>query len=272
MTEGAVTEEDLDDVEYAAMCGLPHVPPDETVAYGDHPSQVVGRYAAARPTGTRVTLLHGGFWRETYDRWHLSPLAAELARHGVDVALVEYRRLGGGGGTPQTFDDVLGALRTLEDLEARSRRPAARHLLAGHSAGGHLALWAASASGRAPAAPAVDGVVAVAAVTDLERARELRLGDGIVEELLGGGDGRDVDPVRCLPARAPVTLLHGAADLVVPVEFSHRYAAAARAAAGVAEVRALGGVGHFAPVTPGTPACAVLVAALTGQPHVTAVP
>ncbi|GGR34869.1 alpha/beta hydrolase [Streptomyces netropsis] len=263
--------EDLDDVEYAALCGFPDVPPDETVAYGDHPSQVVGRYAAARPTGTRVTLLHGGFWRETYDRWHLSPLAAELARQGMDVALVEYRRLGGGGGRPQTFDDVLRALQTLEALEARSRRPAARHLLVGHSAGGHLALWAASAPGR-PAAPAVDGVVAVAAVTDLERAAELRLSEGVVEELLDGGDGRDIDPVRCLPARAPVTLLHGVADLVVPVEFSHRYRAAARAAGGVAEVRALGGVGHFAPVTPGTAACAALLAALTGQPHVTAVP
>lgn len=263
--------EDLDDVEFAALCALPDVPPDETVAYGDHPSQVIDHYAAARPAGTRVTLLHGGFWREMYDRRHLSSLAAELTKHGMDVALVEYRRLGGGGGRPQTFDDVSRALETLEERAGRSARPAARHLLAGHSAGGHLALWAASGAGR-PFAPAVDHVVAVSAVTDLERAVRLRLGEGIALELLDGRDGRDIDPVRCLPARAPVTLLHGAADLVVPVEFAHRYAAAARATAGVAEVRALGGVGHFAPVTPGTAACAVLVAALTGQPHVTAVP
>ncbi|MEV0274786.1 alpha/beta hydrolase [Streptomyces sp. NPDC050610] len=289
--------------EEAALLALDPVPPDRTVRYGAHASQVIDFYEAsgdgpavaaaadigtAAGTGTStdigtptaahtlVTLLHGGFWRQAYDRAHLSPLAAALARHGVTVALAEYRRVGGGGGWPGTFDDVVraveaGAAHCADRSADRSR--GVRHVVAGHSAGGHLALWAASRH-RLPAgsrwreadahAPRIDRVVALSPVADLAYARELRLSDDAVAELLQGAEARsaEADPARLLPPRAPVVVLHGTADPDVPADVSRRYAAEAAAAGGDIVLHELPGTGHYAPVTPGTDAFALFLAAL----------
>ncbi|MFP8886848.1 alpha/beta hydrolase [Streptomyces mangrovi] len=233
--------------EEAALLGLAPVAPSAGERYGPHPSQVIDLYGP--PGAPLVAVLHGGFWREAYDRAHLSPLAAELAGgYGLRAALVEYRRVGGGGGLPGTFDDVGAALEHLRGVgELRA--------LAGHSAGGHLALWAASRGlARCP-------VVAVAPVADLARAHELGLSGGAVAELLGGEEHlaarlAEADPMLLPPpdpGAAPVVLLHGTEDADVPVELSRRYAAA-RPAARLTE---LPGTGHYAPVTPGTAAFAL---------------
>ncbi|MER5785066.1 alpha/beta hydrolase [Streptomyces mobaraensis] len=233
--------------EEAALFGLPYVPPDATTAYGPHPDQLVDHYLPTTPVpnGVRVTLLHGGFWRAAYDRRHLAPLAAALAARGYDTVLAEYRRVGGGGGWPATFDDVRSALAA----GPPDTRP---HVLVGHSAGGHLALCAAAREDAG-----LDAVVAVAPVADLARARALGTGGGAVDALLGDRPAAEADPALLRP-RVPVALLHGSADPEVPVELSHRYAVAARLL-GTAELRVLPGTGHYAPVTPGTAACEALL-------------
>ncbi|MEU7136710.1 alpha/beta hydrolase [Streptomyces sp. NPDC046261] len=225
-----------------------------TVEYGSHPSQVVDLYRGG-PSAPRVTLLHGGFWRETYDRHHLAPLAAALAGRGAHVVLAEYRRVGAGGGWPRTFDDVVRALEA-----GGSACPARRHVLVGHSAGGHLALWAA-ASPRA-ARVRVDHVVAVAPVADLARARALRLSAGAVAELVGPAEEALADPLRLPPPRVPVSLLHGTRDEDVPVALSRAYARTAGEAGAAVTLELLEGADHFAPVTPGTPECARLMDAV----------
>ncbi|MFG2095821.1 alpha/beta hydrolase family protein [Streptomyces sp. NPDC048612] len=255
--------------EEAALLGLAPVAPDRTVAYGPHPDQVVDVYVPRSGDGGRaadrgplVVLLHGGFWRAAYDRRHLSPLAAELAGRGMPVGLAEYRRVGAGGGVPQTFDDVsaaVGAARTA--LAGETADPEV--VLAGHSAGGHLALLAAARPGTH-----VTRVVAVAPVADLARAHELGLSDGAVAELLGGGPGfperlAAADPALRPPADVPVTLLHGTHDPEVPLDLSRRYLARNP---GGTDLRELTGVGHYAPVTPGSPSCHTLVGCLS-RPH-----
>ncbi|MGW1792158.1 alpha/beta hydrolase family protein [Streptomyces tubercidicus] len=245
--------------EEPALLGLAPVAPDRTVAYGPHPDQIVDVYepragdgggrAAAR--GPLVVLLHGGFWRAAYDRRHLSPLAAELAGRGMPVALAEYRRVGAGGGAPQTFEDVTAALGAARAALADTAADPALVLI-GHSAGGHLALLAAARPGTP-----VTRVLAVAPVADLARAHELGLSDGAVAELLGAGPGLPerlaaADPVRHPPSGIPVTILHGTEDPEVPVDLSRRYAARHP---GGTDLRELPGVGHYAPVTPGSPSC-----------------
>lgn len=246
-----MTAVDERDDEARALFALERAAPTRTLAYGDHPSQIVDLYGdeSARPV---VALLHGGFWRERYDRTYLSPLAAALAADlNTCVALIEYRRVGGGGGFPATFDDLPPALAALPG--------AGPVVLVGHSAGAHLALWAGS---RCPTA--VSRVVGIAAVADLARAHELDLSDGAVAGLLGGAERvaerlDETDPMRMPAVAAPVVLLHGAADADVPVELSRRYARAVGA-----QLRELPGTGHYAPVTPGTPAYEALLAALAG--------
>lgn len=236
----------MSDTEWHRLHAMEGAAPDTTERYGPHPSQVVDVYGADNPL--RVTVLHGGFWREAFDRGHLSPLAAALAARGHRVELVEYRRVGGDGGWPVTAEDVEAAL---EHLGAPPQ------VLLGHSAGGQLALWAAAKRERA----ATGRVLAVSPVADLEHAHQLRLSDGAVTEFLGGEDKvadrlADADPMRLMP-RVPVEILHGTADLTVPVEMSRHYANDWGA-----RLHLLPGAGHFAPLTPGTPSFGVLLDAL----------
>ncbi|MCB5908575.1 alpha/beta hydrolase family protein [Streptomyces pinistramenti] len=267
--------------EEAALLGLAPVAPVRTVAYGPHPDQVVDLYppAAGAARGPLVVLLHGGFWRAAYDRRHLSPLAAELAGQGLPVALAEYRRVGGGGGGARTFDDVTAAVAAsaaaVWDVEdgagadgtgaggavPEGAAAGVRPVLVGHSAGGQLALLTAARLGPG----AVGRVVAVAPVADLAAAHRLGLSDHAVAALLGDEPGlaeriAAADPVRHPPAGVPVTILHGTDDGEVPPELSRRFAAAAGRQA--ATLRELPGVGHYAPVTPGTPACRTLLGEL----------
>ncbi len=162
--------------EETALLGLAPVAPDRTVAYGPHPDQIVDFYAPPPAAVTAraarcgpVVLLHGGFWRAAYDRRHLSPLAAELARQGLLVALAEYRRVGAGGGAPRTFEDVAAAIGTVA-AESRAGpgsgrgttgRPRPRRALRGRPSRAarrrpprHPAWAGSSRSPRSPTSPA----------------------------------------------------------------------------------------------------------------------
>lgn len=216
--------------------------PVEPLRYGPHPEQVADLRPAVGGAGrSLVVVLHGGFWREGYDRSTTAALAVDLARRGWASLNVEYRRLGCDGGIPQTLEDVAAAVA----LGAATVRPE-RTVVVGHSAGGHLALWAAGL-------PGVSAVVSLAGIADLRAAARERLGDGAALELAGGTPEERpeayalADPLRRLPLTVPALLVHGAADDRVPVEQSRRYAAAAGTRCELIE---LPGVGHFEPIDP----------------------
>ncbi len=203
----------------------------------------------------------------------MRPLASDLADRGYAALNVEYRRIGrgagGGGGFPATFDDVSAAI----DLLARTDLDLTDVVAVGHSAGGHLAVWAA-ARGRSPqwAAAKVEltGVVSQAGVLDLTGAERDRLDGGVLTTLLGpsssGRAVRDlVDPTRQVPLDVPVRCVHGRADEVVPVSQSEDYVRAATAAGADATLTLLDG-DHLAVIDPGGPGwpvqCSLLEALL----------
>ncbi|SFT94530.1 Alpha/beta hydrolase family protein [Geodermatophilus amargosae] len=210
-----------------------------------------------------VVVLHGGFWRAAYGIELARPLAADLAAAGYAAVAVEYRRVGTGGGWPATLEDVAAALDALPGLPDTPRLDLGDVTVVGHSAGGHLAAWAAG-RGRLPAgapgaAPRVRVTAAVlqAGVVDLQHAAQQRLGErrglGAVQEFLGGEPGEVpdryavADPVRLLPTGADVLCVHGTGDDVVPLEQSQRYAAAAAGAGDRVTVRTVPG-GHRVPI------------------------
>ncbi|MCQ9183193.1 alpha/beta hydrolase [Streptomyces sp. IBSBF 2953] len=267
----------------------PPVDPDVTLTYGDHPDQVIDFYVPrveAGPGGSvpLVVVLHGGAWRAPYDRRHITPFADFLARRGFAVANVEYRRGGPDADTapegtspiagrwPDTFDDVATALDALPDLvrEALPQADARRTVLTGHSAGGHLALWAAArhvlpadAPWRAARPVPLRGVVALAPIADFAVAAKLDVCGGASRQLLGGEDRFEerrpyADPALLLPTGIATTLVQGRADLVVPEAVAEAYADAAAKAGEVVGVTLLEDVGHFPLIDPAADACAVV--------------
>jgi acetyl esterase/lipase len=218
------------------------------IAYGDDRSQFVELTMPGHEPKGVVVVVHGGFWKAAYDIEYGRPLAASLARHGWAAWNIEYRRVGDGGGDPETFDDVAGAIDALrgQDLDLT------RVLAVGHSAGGHLATWAAS-RGRFPRWPTkvdLTGVVSQAGVLDLGAAYDQDLGGGAVVAFLGHLlDDARLDPIRQVPLGIPVHCIHGTDDTVVPISQSRDYVAAARAAGATAELTEVAG-DHFVPIDP----------------------
>jgi acetyl esterase/lipase len=176
-----------------------------------------------------VVVLHGGYWRARYSKRTMKAACVDLARRGLAAWNVEYRRIGRGqgGGWPATLDDVAAAIDHLALLDDPRLGLGEGVAAIGHSAGGQLALWAAS---RADPRVRVNRVVAQAAVCNLtvagERAWEF-LG-GTPQEVPERYDF--ADPMRLLPLGVPALLVHGEEDATVPVRRSREYAAAARAA------------------------------------------
>ncbi|MFJ7237782.1 alpha/beta hydrolase [Streptomyces olivaceus] len=277
-----------DAAEEKSAFSHPAVDPDGTAAYGELPDQVVDFYAprgAGGPGGAApvVVVLHGGSWRAPYDRRHISPFAGFLAQRGFAVASVEYRRGARGPGGedagepvagrwPDTFDDVAAAVDALPEL-VRRHLPGAdvrRMVLTGHSAGGHLALWAASrhvlpadAPWRTDRPAPLRGVVALAPIADFEVAGKLGVCGGAARQLLGSealfAERRPyADPALLLPTGIATTLVQGRADVDVPQAVADAYADAAAKAGEVVGVTLLEDVGHYPLIDPAADACAVV--------------
>jgi acetyl esterase/lipase len=179
-------------------------------------------------------LIHGGFWRARHDLRLEDLLVADLAGKGWAVWNLEYRRLGwrSRGGWPATFHDVAAGIDRLGKLDWSL--DLARVVAVGHSAGGHLALWAAARRGLPAGAPGAEpsvrlaSAVAQAGVLDLREAARLGLSRGAASRPLGRPPGKlphrydFASPAERLPLRVPQLLVHGDADDVVPISISRR--------------------------------------------------
>jgi acetyl esterase/lipase len=204
-----------------------------------------------------AVVIHGGFWKAQYGRKLMHALCADLVGRGWGAWNVEYRRLGrlSGGGYPCTLDDVDAAIDHLP-LIVGAPIDLHRVVAIGHSAGGHLAAWAATR--EYPWVP-LTGVVAQAGVLDLRAAWESRLADGIVARFLGGAPDevpercRHASPAERLPLGVPLLLTHGGRDGVVPPAMSERFAEAARAAGDAVELAIEPDEEHMGHVDPANP-------------------
>ena len=172
--------------EDRSVFDLPYIGPAETIHYGKSGDQVIDFYLPKDQEKSLVVLIHGGYWRPEYDRKHLAPLANSLANSGWPVALIEYRRII--GNPDAALSDVINAIGEVSKKYSNL-------ILIGHSAGGHLALVAAH--------------------------------EGAVADFLGAPASLrpELDPTRLPALSIPITLIHGALDLRVPINFSRDYVA-----------------------------------------------
>lgn len=238
----------------------PPPPADRRIPYGSGPQQFGDLRLPAGPGPHPVAIvLHGGFWRAQYDLLHIGHLCAALTVRGIATWSLEYRRVGQpGGGWPGTFEDVKSGAAMLSQLPELDPQ---RAISIGHSAGGHLALYLA-------AERVVRGAVSLAGVADLHGGAQRNLGNGAVQDFMGGSPDELAEeyaiasPKARLPLGRPQVLIHGELDDIVPIELVREYADAAAAAGDPVTLHALPGTGHFAVIDPTSRAWVTVEAAV----------
>ena len=184
------------------------------IRYGDDPDQILEIYGESEEKKPALLLIHGGYWRNLFDREHMRPMAVALAQEGFTVVLPEFRRV---AGEPEvTLRDLAFAISTLEGADLT---------LIGYSSGGHLALLLADKFSF------VKKVIGLAPVTDLSESERLELGRGAVREWLGTSaeDKPELDPIVRPPIKAKTHFIHGDSDERVPLELTEGYIAAMKA-------------------------------------------
>jgi acetyl esterase/lipase len=214
----------------------PPLPADARLAYGPEPLQFGDLRLPESPSPPLAVVLHGGYWKATYNLIHTGHMCRALTEAGIATWNVEYRSVGvPGGGWPAAGEDVALAVQFVRELPVDQTRI----VLVGHSAGGQLALWA----GKRAKLP----VVALAPVSDVRESAARTGPEGAPAQFMLPEHFADGSPLDLLPLGVPQIVIHGTEDDSVPYEMSERYVEAAR---GEAALVTLEGTGHFEPIDP----------------------
>ncbi len=233
--------------------------------YGDDPMQYGVFHAPDAPARGTVILIHGGFWRGTPEYFDgPTSLAEALVAEGWNVWQIEYRQVPNGGGWPGTLDDTAAAIDYLALAADDFGTDLGPIITVGHSAGGHLAVWALVRPN--PVVP-LAGAVSLAGAVNLLLGEQENIGDGAVIEFLGGHSAEfperyaAADPMLRIAAALPVRLVHGDRDDIVPMNQSDSYITAAVAAGQDATLAVVEG-DHMVVIDPARPAFRKLLVAL----------
>ncbi len=250
------------------------IPADHRIAYGDHPMQFGDlRIPEGEGPWPFAILIHGGCWQSIASLQYFDRVAEAITAMGVVTWNIEYRPVDvEGGGWPGTFLDVANGVDKLRDIALEYDLGMERVITLGHSAGGHLALWAA---GRPRVADnselyvedplPVGGVVSLAGIPELRRYRALdppTCGEGIVDRLMGGGPRQVPDrylhgsPFQMLPLNVAQIHITGRNDDIVPFRQVSRYNYESQSAGDDSQLIVVDDAGHYEVVWPGTEAWA----------------
>lgn len=238
------------------------------LAYGPEPAQCGDLYLPGGEGPHPVLIvIHGGRWQASSSLNGIAAACASLAEGGLAVWNVEYRRLGiPGGGWPGTWRDVAVAADFLGTVAAQHRLNMDQVVSLGHSAGGPLALWLAARHRVSPDSELYQarpqrmiGAISSAGVNDLRQAHARGMGEGVLDELLGGGPEQfperyaSVSPPDLLPFDIPQLMIHGTSDTMVSLAVSEEHQRAATAAGDTATLVIIPGADHFQIRDPASP-------------------
>jgi acetyl esterase/lipase len=251
------------------LLALPPSRADFTIPYGSDPNQLGElRLPSCKGPHPVVIVIHGGCWMAEYDLHHIGPLAGHITRLGYATWSLEYRRVGNpGGGWPGTFTDIADGIDFLRDLAPTHDLDLQRVIAIGHSAGGHLALWAAARTKLPENSPlyradplSLQGVIALAGVGDLTNLEDQQGCGKAVLSLMGGSPSEFPEryaqgsPQKLLPFQVPQILIHGQQDPIIALAASQNFYARARELGDSCRLVILPDAAHFEPVIPSSSA------------------
>ncbi|WP_434928426.1 alpha/beta hydrolase [Shewanella sp. HL-SH2] len=213
------------------------------IYYGNNSQQFAHLYLPKGTTNIAVVIvIHGGYWKDNHslETYATSAIVEYLQDFDVAILNLEYRRMNAIGANinapwPATFKDVADGLDHLKVIGAQHSLDLERVLLIGHSAGGHLATWAASRGNIARdselycASPlAIKRVIAISAILNLFAANEVDQPEQI-NRLMGGEASTmhqrylSCDPLSLNSKSINLTLVHGAQDTCVSINQTQQY-------------------------------------------------
>ncbi|WP_181305098.1 S9 family peptidase [Rufibacter sp. XAAS-G3-1] len=215
-----------------------------------------------------VVVIHGGCWLSQFNYQYMNHVSAALTKAGYATWNIEFRRVGDvGGGYPGTFLDVAQAVDYVRELAKQYPVSSQEVVVMGHSAGGHLALWAAGRKELPRSSPLhtknplkVKGVVSLAGIPDLATySTQEGSCNAAVEKLMGGlptavpqryAEGT---PSPTLALKIPVRMVQGGRDPIVPVSQAQNFVHHSPGEKTKAQLVLLPEAGHFDLVSPASP-------------------
>lgn len=185
----------------------------EQLQYGQHQDQHIDIYRNHDVQHDKwIVLIHGGYWRNQFDKHMMNPYIDALIDVGFSVANVEYRR-GSEHEWPIPKDDIRNAVETFK----QSKYHPSQLIGIGHSVGGQLALLNDLL---------FDCIVALAPVTDVLYTLHHHLGQDAVPEYFNPTSThvlKDASPIMQTPIQTDTLIIHGYNDTSVHIDTSLSY-------------------------------------------------
>jgi acetyl esterase/lipase len=251
------------------MDALPSKAPDWRIAYGTDSNQY-GELRVPAGTGPHplVILIHGGCFKAAFAKaQYFGAIADALKADGIATWNIEYRRLGQpGSGWPGTYLDVGRAVDHVRAIAGEHQLDLGRIAIVGHSAGGHLATWAAArprlkktSDLYVPNPLPVRGVMDLAGPVDMTvniSGYEALCADPVITSLMGGTPAEVPDhysqasAIALLPLGIPQVLVLGSHEEFVPLSAVDAYVNAATTAGDHVRRILIPGAGHFEIASP----------------------
>jgi len=261
-------------------------PADHRIHYGENPLQFGDLRMPAPTAGQRAPVfmfIHGGWWKALYGLDYGGHICAALKPDGFASWSIEYRRVGdAGGGFPGTFEDVARGYDYLETLAKTYALDLSRVVVAGHSAGGHLAFWLAGRHHLPDSGPLsqlrsfkpMRGVVGLAGAVDLRLTIDLAGWFTFAhdkQEVLNfmGASPKQAperyragDPGELVPLNVPQWLVQGSDDNQIPGQLPTRWTERGKRLGETVTVNIIPGADHFDVVDPQSKAWPAVRAAI----------
>lgn len=189
-----------------------------------------------------IVVIHGGYWKDNHsvESYPTRAIVDYLQNFEVAVWDLEYRRMNVIGENikapwPAAFKDVAEGIDYLQTIADDESLDLSRVLLIGHSAGGHLATWAASRKNITRDSElyyekplAIQKVISIAAILNLFAVNDVDQPEQVLR--LMGGDAktkayryRACDPSTLYSEDINLTVVHGLQDSCVNIKQAQHY-------------------------------------------------